>query len=362
MVEHPTPEQETTGQARAEHAENFASQERILGLLWGYMSSDIVELAVRLDIPERLGEKGNTAEETAAATDTDPVAMLRFLRVFAALGLAEEPAPGHFTLTAAGDRLRPDVPDSLHVFARQNFGVFRQAWTRLEHSIRTGEPAFDQVFGTDFFGYLSLNPELSETFATSMREATRTLSTALAQQYNFSDHGTVVDVGGADGSLLASVLATHPQVRGIVFDSPAGSRDAPATLREAGLADRCHVETGDFFSRVPQGGDLYILKSILHDWSDARCQEILNSCRRAVPPHGRLLVTEVLLPDRVTADAHPLAYLSDLYVLVNMGGRERSAADLEELLTATGFRTTQVLSPQDLAPFSLIEAEPVSGI
>ncbi|WP_369201026.1 methyltransferase [Streptomyces sp. PU-14G] len=360
MAEFPAREQDTTGPEAAGHAENFASQERILSLVWGYMSSDIVDLAVRLGLPEHLGGKGGTAEEMAMATRTDPVTMLRFLRAFAVLGLAEEPDPGRFILTPAGNRLRPDVPDSLHAFVRQGSGVFRDAWKKLEHSIRTGEPAFDQVFGTDFFSHLSQHPDLAETFTGSMREATRTLSTALAREYDFPAHGTVVDVGGADGSLLASVLAAHPQARGVLFDSPSGGRDAPATLRAAGLTERCRVETGDFFTSVPEGGDVYVLKSILHDWNDARCREILGSCRKVIPPHGRLLVIEVLLPGRVTADAHPLAYLSDLYVLVNMGGRERSAADLEELLTGTGFRTTRVLSPPALAPFSLVEAEPVT--
>ncbi|GEB52014.1 methyltransferase [Streptomyces cacaoi] len=343
----------------APHAEQFASQERILGLVWGYMSSDIVDVAVRLGIPEQLADGAHTAGDVAAAAGTDPVATLRFLRAFAVLGLAEETQDGRFALTPAGRRLRPDVPDSLHAFVRQGSGVFRRAWARLEHSVRTGEPGFDEEFGTDFFHHLAGQPELAETFASSMREATRTLSTALAEVYDFSAHGRVVDVGGADGTLLTTVLGAHPGVHGVVFDSPAGGRDAPATVRKAGLAGRCRVETGDFFDAVPPGGDLYVLKSILHDWSDERSARILRSCRAAVPEHGRLLVVEVLLPERATPDAHPLAFLSDLYVLVNMGGRERSARDLDALLTATGFRTTRVASPPALAPFSLVEAVPV---
>ncbi|QEV21105.1 methyltransferase [Streptomyces alboniger] len=345
----------------AEHAAQFGAQERILTLVWGYISSEILDLATRLDLPDLMGTEERAAAELAASLDTDPVATLRLLRAFAALGLAEETGAGRFRLTPAGHRLRTDVPDSLHAFVRQGMGVFRQAWSHFDHSIRTGEPAFDQVFGTDFFSYLSERPELSGTFTSSMREATRTMSTALAkeEEYDFSSYGTVVDIGGADGSLLAAVLSAHPGVEGVVFDSPEGARDAAATLDAAGVGERGRVETGDFFTRVPGGGDLYVLKSILHDWSDARSADILRTVRAAMPAHARLLVVEVLLPDTVDSSAHPLGYLSDLYMLVNMGGRERSERDLRSLLSDTGFRTTRVRTPPGLTPFSLIEAAPV---
>ncbi|MFE9248845.1 methyltransferase [Streptomyces sp. NPDC007088] len=362
----------------AAHPERFADQVLLLRLIWGYMSSDLVDLATRLGVPELIGRDGASAEEVArsvggrardetgppggAEDGAHPLSVLRFLRALASLGLLTEDAPGHFLLTTAGDRLRPGAPDSLYAFARQGTGVFRQAWSRLEHSVRTGAPAFDEVFGTGFFPYLRERPELSATFAASMREATRTLSAALAGEYAFPATGTVVDVGGADGTLLAAVLGARPgadRLTGVVFDSAQGARDATATLRAAGLADRARVETGDFFTAVPAGGDLYVLKSVLHDWDDDKCGLILRSCREVVPAGGRLLIVEVLLPGRVTPGTDPLAYLSDLYMLVNMGGRERTEEDFRALLAATGFRTLAVTSPSTLAPFSLIEAEPV---
>ncbi|MEV0845454.1 methyltransferase [Streptomyces sp. NPDC049954] len=360
------------------HPERFADQVLLLRLIWGYMSSDLVDLATRLRVPELIGEDGAGAEEIARQVGgrergetggadgvedgAHPLSVLRFLRALASLGLLTEDGPGHFRLTGAGARLRPDAPDSLYAFARQGTGVFRQAWSRLDHSVRTGAPAFDEVFGTGFFPYLRERPGLSAAFAASMREATRTLSTALAREYAFPQAGTVVDVGGADGTLLAAVLGARPgadRLTGVVFDSAEGAEDAPATLRAAGLAGRARVETGDFFTAVPEGGDLYVLKSVLHDWDDDKCAAILRGCRAAVPARGRLLVVEVLLPGRVTPGTDPLAYLSDLYMLVNMGGRERTEEDFRALLAATGFRTLGVTSPPALAPFSLIEAEPV---
>lgn len=340
------------------HRDQFADQARLLELIWGYMTSDLVDVATRLRIPDHIGTREVGSGELAEETGTHAPSLLRLLRALAALGLLEEPRADTFRLTPMGARLRADAPDSLYSFARQGTGVFRRAWEELEHSIRTGEPAFDRMFGKDFFGHLASEPELSSTFTASMRQATRSVAAALAAHHDFSRYGTVVDVGGADGSLLAAVLREHPKTRGVVFDSAEGAANAPDTVRAAGVEERCRVETGDFFRAVPEGGDLYLLKSILHDWNDERCVDILRACRRAVPEHGRLLVVEVLMPPRAASDVHPLTYLSDLYMFVTMGGKERTEREYAELFEAAGFTTAGVESPATLAPFSLIEAEP----
>ncbi|GAA2044006.1 MULTISPECIES: methyltransferase [Streptomyces] len=340
-----------------DHRAQFPDQSLLLRLLWGYMTSDLVELTVRLGLADRIGD-GAHAAALAHATDTDPSSLLRLLRALAALGLLRETGPEQFALTPAGARLRGDDPGSLRAFAEQGAGDFRRAFGGLEHSIRTGEPAFDRIFGTGFFQHLGAHPELSATFQASMRQATRTLAAALPAAYAFSRVRTVVDVGGADGALLAAVLAAHPELTGVLYDSPEGAADAPGTLGAAGVADRCRISTGDFFTAVPEGGDLYVLKSVLHDWSDTHAERILRTCRTALAPHSRLLVIEVLMPERVTPDADPLTYLSDLYMLANMGGRERTEAELRALLVKNGFGSVRVAAPAALAPFALIEAHP----
>ncbi|MBP2337256.1 hypothetical protein JOF41_003434 [Saccharothrix coeruleofusca] len=141
----------------------------------------------------------------------------------------------------------------------------------------------------------------------------------------------------------------------MLFDTAEGVARAEDTLRAAGVASRCAIRTGDFFTSVPTGTDAILLKSVLHDWDDERATTILGHCRRALPEHGRLLVVEPLLPEAVEDAPSPVVYLSDLNMLVNLGGRERARAEFATLLHGGGFTVTDV-TPLPPSGFSLIEA------
>jgi hypothetical protein len=196
------------------------------------------------------------------------------------------------------------------------------AWAQLLHSVRTGENAFRSLHGTDVWAYRREHPEEAQIFDHAMTSLTGRLNAAVVEAHDFGRYGTVVDVGGSRGALLAGILQRNPAVRGILFDQP-------EVVAGAVAHDRMEVVGGSFFDAVPAGGDAYVLKSVIHDWEDAEAVAILRACRAAGAP-------VVLLVERDLA-ADPLAPFSDLNMLVGPGGRERTLDEYGALLRAAGF-------------------------
>ncbi|MDP9796837.1 hypothetical protein J2S43_005349 [Catenuloplanes nepalensis] len=314
----------------------------VLRLVFGGMATHVVALAVRLRLPDAIGDGERDAASLAAEFGFQEGPMLRLLRGLAALGVLAEPHPGRFAVTTVGALLRVDAPGSMFPLARMlTDRTMAGAWQNLEFSLRTGGPAFDEAFGVDFFGYLAARPELSEMYNAAMSQGSRGVAAVLAGAYDFGRFRTIVDVGGGDGTTLAAILAAHPGPRGVVYDSPSGVATTARTLRAAGLTARCRVETGDFFTGVPADGDLYLLKSVTHGWDDERAAVILRNCARDAAAHGRILLVEHLLPGTVPAGESPTTYLSDLSLLVNGQGQERTRDDFAGLCTKAGLRIAE---------------------
>ncbi|MEV5688749.1 MULTISPECIES: methyltransferase [unclassified Streptomyces] len=336
-----------------------ADRGAIMSAVFGYMTAQTLAAAVRLKIADHLGETGRPAADVASELGTDPGATRRLLRALAASGLATEPRPGVFALTPRGTLLRTDRPDSVAEFV----GMFLDptmvsAWGHLDDSVRTGRVAFDDLFGSDFFGFLAKHPELSRAFNASMRQGTRETAAVLPRMLGLDGATSITDVGGGDGTLLAAILTAHPHLRGVLFDSPQGSAESGPVLDAAGVTGRCEVTTGDFFAAVPAGSDVYLLKSIVHDWDDERVVTILGHIRAVIPPEGRLLIVEPVLPETVDGSLRPTMYLSDLNMLVNVGGRERTEAEFRSLCERAGFSLAGVTRLPAPAAISVIEAVP----
>ncbi|MEU7135071.1 methyltransferase [Streptomyces sp. NPDC046261] len=338
-------------------------QERtiVMQLAFGQMGTQLLGVAVRLGIFDRVGDGELTAAGLAHDLGTHPQATHRLLRALAGLRLLTETAPGTFATTAAGDLLRSGVPGSLLSVAR----VFTdpsmtRGWELLEQSVRTGETGFDAAFGTDFFGYLKEHPELSAEFNAAMSQATQVAAEVLPGHYDFGRFGTVVDVGGGDGTLLSAILRAHPGPRGVVYDTAEGLAQAPERLAGEGVADRVTLTVGDFFASAPAGGDLYLLKSVIHDWNDEQCVTILRHIRDVIPADGTLLIVEPVMPATVSGETTELTYLSDLNMLVNVGGRERTADDFAALCSKAGFTLDAITPLPQPNVFHLIEATPAS--
>ncbi|MEU5208433.1 methyltransferase [Streptomyces sp. NPDC020742] len=343
-----------------DHPSSDQARNALVRIAYGPMAAQTLGAAVRLRVVDRIGDGERGARELAAECAADAQAMGRLLRALAGLGLLAERAPGVFAVTPAGALLGEDHPESLHSFIRMfTDPAMLRAWERLDDSVRTGTPSFDAVFGTDFFGHLAQHPQLSADFNAAMSQGTRDTAALVPAAYDFGRRTVVADIGGGDGTLLAAILRAHPELRGILFDSAEGLAQAPARLAQERVEDRCSLVTGDFFATAPEGADLYLLKSVIHDWDDERCARILRHCRRVIPDHGRLLIVEPVLPPLVDPAADSLAYLTDLNMLVNVGGRERTREDFERLCRSAGFAVTTVTRLPRSNRFSLIEAEPV---
>lgn len=310
--------------------------------------------AARLSIADHIGSGVKTAAELAGPTGTHAPTLYRFLRSLSNFGVVHEHDGQRFSLTPLGHALRADAPGSARSTLLAFCGpTFSRTWEELPYSLETGKTAFDKAHGMGFFEYLGRHPEDASHFSAAMVGYHGPETPAVAEAYDFSDIGTLVDVGGATGNMLAAILARHHNVRGVLFDRPYVVKEAPALLAAHGVADRVSIESGNFFEGVPPGGDAYLLSHIIHDWSEEQCLTILGHCRRAIGPGGRVLIVETVLP----ADGTPHAgKMQDLVMLMFPGGMERTEAEYAQLLTKADLRLTRVIPTASIA--SIVEAGP----
>lgn len=322
-------------------------------LALGLLTARAVHVAAELRIADHLVDGPASSARLAEATGTHEPSLYRLLRLLASVGLFTETAPRTFATTPRANALRSDVLGSLRPFVLHTLGVLYPAWREMAHSIRTGEEAFTKAFGEPVWQYHADRPKANDLMNQVMSRESEVMIDDLVAAYDFSPYGTVIDVGGGEGALIAGVLADTPGIRGVVFDQPHVVGDA--LLRSAGLADRAEVVGGDFFDSVPAGGDVYVLKWVLHDWSDEKCVEILTNVRAAMSTGGTLLVVEsVIEPGNDPAHSKIL----DMVMLVLNGGQERTREQFETLLDAAGFRVQRVV-PMASSSSSIIEAATV---
>jgi hypothetical protein len=312
----------------------------VRGLINGHWVTQSIHVLVRLGIPDQLSEGPRSASELAVDTGAHEQSLYRLLRALASIGLLNELPDRRFALTELGETLRSDVPGSLAGWAAFVGAPYEfHAWSRLYDGVMTGEHAFRLEHGTGPWEYRQSHPEQVTIFNRAMNSLTASISPAVVSGYDFSTAKTVVDVGGGGGLLLTEILEANPGTRGILFDLHDTVEDARAFVTSSGVADRCDLVAGDFFKSVPAGGDVYLLKSILHDWYDKEASAILKTVRAAAGPESVLLVIENLIgPPNEGASAK----LGDLNMMVAAGGQERTREEWEQLFASTGWRLAEV--------------------
>ena len=284
-------------------------------------------------IADHLADGPRTAAELAAEAGLDGATLYRVLRFVASCGFFREDADGRFHLTPRAATLRSDVAGSMRDRLRQPWhDLLWRCNERLPDTLRTGRNAFELAYGRPVFEYLADHPEVNAIFDRSMARLSRLENPVVARSYSFAEHALVVDVAGGQGGLLAEVLHRHPGVRGLLFDQPQVVT-APEALRDPRLDGRWQVLAGDFFAGVPAGGDVYLLKRILHDWDDARAVAILSRCCAAMSRQSRLLIVDALIAPG--NDPDPNKFL-DVNMLTLTPGRERTATEMQGLCTAAG--------------------------
>ena len=326
----------------------------MLSLITGFWVSQLVLVAARLGVADLLAKGPKTAEALAATVGAHAPFLRRVLRALASVGVFAEGPGGRFRLTPLAQVLRSGRPGSLHDFALMAVDDEQwQAWNSLLHGVMTGGLPFEQVHGVPFFTFLRSHPDKEKTFAASMAGISSAENAAVARAYPFGRLTRLVDVGGAHGHLLATILRRHRKLRGVLYDQPqvvAGAEQSGfVTARE--VRERCRIEGGDFFSSVPAGADAYIMKYIIHDWDDEKCLRILGACRSAMAPEGRVLVVDHVIPP---GNAANWGKLLDINMLVVPGGQERTRKEFENLFRRAGMRLKRVF--RTACPLSILEA------
>jgi cyclopropane fatty-acyl-phospholipid synthase-like methyltransferase len=311
-------------------------------------------VAAELRIADQLATGARNSAELAQAVGAHPPSLYRVLRTLASLGVFVERDRQTFELTSLGETLRSDVPGSVRAWALVNCGITWRAYGELLYSVRTGQPGFDRAFGMSVFDYTARHPEAMDLFAKMLVDFSSQEVAAIASAYSLSDVNSIMDVGGGSGNLLAALLQANPSLHGTVFERPSVAEMAVQWLHAAGLSHRSDVLDGDFFQSVPTGADVYVLSHVIHDWDEAHCLTLLANCRRAIPPRGRLLIVEMILPE---PNIPSPGRLLDLIMLANSpSGCERTLEEYRDLLERADFHMERVIATA--SPVSVMEAVP----
>ena len=344
---------------REEGAGDGSPRPALLDMAMGFFRGKVLCAAVRLGIADALADGPRTVDELAAATQANPDALRRFLRALASIGLVEEIAPARFSLTAFGDPLRKDAPNS--VWASMIFwsDLLADAWTFLPECIRAGDRSGAETarLREGSTSRWAREPDAKAIFHSVFAEAAADDFAPLVAAWDFSKCRVVADLGGGGGGLLAAVLLARPGARGILVERATALDAASKKLEASGVKARCELVAGDLLESVPPGADVYLMRCVLHGYDDASAVRILRNVRRAMAPESRLLLIEVVLPNRIARPDAELEKLlmSDLNMLAVTGGRERSEDEWNALLTSAGLERRRTLSfPNQTA--SIIEA------
>ena len=322
---------------------------KIKQMALGYWLSQCLYVVAKLGIADLLSDGPKQCDQLAAATNTNSDSLYRVLRALASVRVFAETEARSFQLTPMAECLRSDAPNSVKDMTLMLLDeVHYGAWGDLLHSVQTGESSFEHLYGMSFFEYVRENPATAETFDRAMTENSSSKTKAILANYNFAEVKTLVDVGGGAGILMAAILRNNPHLKGMLLELPHVIKKAPPLLKNAGASDRCQLIEGDFFTTIPTGGDLYLLKHVLHDWDDEKAIAILRNCRRAMGQKGKLLVIErIIHPGNEPA----FGKLLDLQMLImTSGGRERTELEFRELFKTAGFELTKITpTPEDIS-------------
>jgi hypothetical protein len=324
----------------------------MMDLISGAWTAQAITAATDLGVADVLAKGPLSAAELAAVVNADADALGRLLRALASRGIFRQRRDGRYELTPLADTLRSDADVSMGAVARWlGSAQHREHWSHLADAVRTGQAVIPELRGKPAFEYLADELELAEIFNHAMTSFSELSIAPVIAAYDFSPYPTIVDVGGGHGRLLAGILGVTPAARGVLFDLPQVVAGAPAVLRDHHAHDRVRIVEGSFFERVPDDGDAYVLKHVIHDWPDDDAVHILRNVRTAAGTGKRILLVELVIPKH---DRDFLGKWMDLEMLIGAAARERSATEYGRLLNHAGFQMNRVV--ETASPFSIVEA------
>jgi hypothetical protein len=330
-----------------------AAAETVLELATAYMASAALHVASRLDIADQLADGPAPVDTLARQANVRPDALYRVLRALASVGVFDEQPGRVFALNGPSAALRSG-PGSLRDLALfLTDPLHMRVHADLMYSVKTGQPAVEDVEGMPVFELFARDAAESASFNDAMTSLSAAVVPALLRAYDFSGVRVLADIAGGQGLLIASVLHEYPAMRGMLLDLEQVVAGAHVKLRSMGVDDRCAVMVGNFFEAVPPGADAYLMKHIIHDWDDDKALTILSNVRTALDGRsdGRVLIVEAVLP---SGSGPHIGKLSDLEMMVFPGGRERTADEFRNLLDRAGFSLTTIVATD--SPMSIIEA------
>lgn len=319
----------------------------LLRMAQAYQLSQALYVAAKLGVADVLADGPLVPCALADAVGARADELRRVIRALVAAGVFVELDDGRIGLNDAARDLQADAPgrtrDVVINFSEEMYRAFGE----LLHTVQTGKTAFEAVYGQPLFDYYASHPEAEASGSARMTARSLPVTEELAASNLTARVATVTDVGGGTGTVVAALLAAHPGLHGVLYERSTVVPLARAYLTKHGVAERCDVIAGDFFVSVPEGADLYLLKSVLHDWDDEHCLTILRNCRTAMHDTARLAIVEFVLPDVMAADRASLpAALLDLIMLAYAGGRERTATEFSHLVEQAGLRLERVSALQ----------------
>lgn len=307
----------------------------LASLIDGYQTTAVLHAAIELDLPDLLAQTPADVGTLASRTGADVSALGRLLAVLSALGVILDTGNGRFALTEIGQALTTTSPSGMRQRLLLATSQYAPVWARIADSVRHGTTAFVQLHGCSPWEYRQRNPEAGQLFNDWLRLETGRVARQLAPVLDLPPDTHVADIGGGTGALLNALLDLQPRLRATLFDHPHVIAQAEALWHSEGRSRHPATVAGDFFDAIPVRADVYLLKSVLHDWNDADSVRILQHCHRAMPTGARLVLIERLLPAHPSED--PATHLVDFHMMLVTGGHERSFDQFRELLGQAGF-------------------------
>ncbi len=328
----------------------------LMRMAGGYREAKALQVVAELGIADLVAQEPKTADELSTIQGVDSNALYRLLRALASRGIFKEGSDGRFENTALSEAIRTDVPGSVRdsvINIPHDSSML--AWTKLMDVVRSGKPSFEDVNGCGYYEYFRRHPDIGERFHRQMTASSSQITSALVKSYDFSRFKTLIDVGGGQGIVLASILGKNPQMHGCLYEQSSVIDGAKSFLETRGVINRCDLISGDFLESIPKGYDAYLLRHVLSDSGDEKALIVLRNCRASIPKHGKLLIIGAVLSKD---NAPHAAKWRDLhFMVIYQGGRERTKREFDNLLRKSGFELKQVIAPP--LPDAIVEAVPI---
>ncbi len=327
-------------------------EDRLVSMIDGFLISRGLYVVAKLSIADELKKGGKTAQALAEKLTLNADAVYRLMRMLSGHGIFNHNKDNSFALNDISELMTTTHPQSLHGFLLHEDEARWESYGKMEYTLKTGKPTFNHVFGEGYFDYIARDKQKFEQFDRGMATFSEEENKRIATAFNFGPFNHIVDVGAGVGGLLAQIVHTYPTKQGTLYELPHVQEMAKNYIEKQGLTNRINVVTGSFLESVVQGGDLYILKRILHDWNDEVCTTILKNCRRAMSNNSRLVIFDCIVPD---GPGYDISKDIDIIMMVIFGGKERTKKEFEILFEKTGFKLDKITTIQGTM-LSAIEA------